>query len=70
MSIASAPNCNVGSWTQKWECGLHQPVSPAVTHAGYATGHTGLPLIIGLLIGLIIIAMIRKGSGRSAATSK
>jgi len=58
--------CDTGSWQQKWSCGWHQPPSTAVAHAGYTFGHSILPWLAGIIIGLIIIARLR---GRRAAVA-
>lgn len=74
MNIASAPNCQVGSWIQQWNCGWNANKTGAHVDMNPFTSHGGSPHVTGLLIGvaiaLIIIAMIRKGSGRSAAASR
>ena len=67
MQLAPPAPCSTGSWTQKWDCGLHQPASPAVSHAGFAVGHTGTPIVLGLIVLVIIwIAATRR---KNPATS-
>ena len=54
----------------EFKCGLHQPASPAVTHAGYATGKA-MPIVIGaIVIVLILTAWTRRFGKKTAATSK
>lgn len=74
MSIASAPNCQVGSWIQKWNCGwnahktgAHVSYNPL---AGHTTSGQGSALIVALVIGLIVLFMISRKGGRSAAASR
>ena len=69
MQLATPAPCSTGSWTQKWNCGLHQPVSPAVTHAGYAAGKA-MPIVIGIIVIALILAAMSRSRSRSAATSK
>jgi hypothetical protein len=67
VQLATPTPCSTGSWTQKWQCGLHEPVSPAVSHAGYTVGHTGAPVVLGLIVLVLIwIAATRR---KSPATS-
>ena len=59
--------CNVGSWEQKLKCGWHQPTTNAA-NAGAFAGHSVMPWLIGIAIGLLIIVMISKSRPRGAAT--
>ncbi len=67
MQIATPAACTTGDGMQKFKCGLHQPASPAVTHAGYATGKA-MPIVIGVIIILLILAAASRSRSRSAAT--
>jgi hypothetical protein len=56
MTLTPHPSpapCSTGSWSQKWDCGWHQPATTA-SHAGYTFGHNILPL---LLIAAFVIAV-------------
>lgn len=69
MQLASPAACTTGDWLQKFNCARHQPVSPAITHAGYTTGHDFMPaLIVGVIIGLIILAIRSARSQGTPAT--
>ncbi len=58
MLLTSPAACTTGDWLQKFNCARHQPVSPAITQAGYTTGHDVMPAVIaGIIIGLIILAI-------------
>jgi hypothetical protein len=64
---AAAANCNAGTWSQKWTCGWNQPVSPAVSHAGYDFGHGLLPALLILAAVILIARSVRKRKqGRAA----
>jgi hypothetical protein len=65
---AAAANCNAGTWPQRWKCGWNQPVSPAVAHAGYDSGHSLLPALLVLAVVILIARSVRKRrKGRAAA---
>jgi len=67
MNHALAAACDTGSWQQKWSCGWHQPPSTAVAHAGYTFGHSGMWVLIGVIIGLMIIVRGRRGHRAAVA---
>jgi len=69
MEHAIAASCNVGSWTQKWDCGWHQPATGAA-NAGYFAGHNVAPALVGLMIVALIIILATRGRSRTPATSK
>lgn len=68
MQLATPAPCSTGSWTQKWECGLHEPANTSLTHAGYATGKAA-PIVIGIIVVLLFLAYVSRSRKRSAATS-
>ena len=56
-------------WKQCWNLGWSQPTTGAAS-TGTATGHYAAPaLVIGIIIGLILIAMSRSGKSRTTAAS-
>jgi hypothetical protein len=63
---ATAANCNVGTWTQKWDCGWNHP-NPAAYRAGYDFGHNVLPVLILLAFVLLVARAARR---RKAARRK
>jgi hypothetical protein len=65
---AAAANCNTGIWSQKWNCGWNQPVSPQTASFGYNFGHSLLPALVVLLV-IILIARSarRRKKSRTAA---
>lgn len=66
--IAAA--CSTGSWQQKWSCGWHQP-NTAAYKAGFAFGHSaGLWVLIGIVVGLVIIARRRGHRAVAAAQGR
>ena len=70
MATSPTPNCSTGSWSQKLSCGWHEPTTGAA-HAGTATGHTGAPILIGIVIvALILLAISKAGKSRSAAPQR
>ena len=69
MQLATPAACTTGDWMQKFKCGLHQPASPAVTHAGYATGKAMPIVIVIVIIALLILAAMNRSRKRSAATA-
>ena len=65
---ATAANCNVGTWQQKWNCASNQPVSPAVGHAGYNFGHSLLPALFVLAVVIFLYRAVKKrGKSRSSS---
>ena len=69
MQLATPAACTTGDWMQKFKCGLHQPASPAVTHAGYATGKA-MPIVIGIIVIALLIAWSRSRNRSAAPASK
>lgn len=68
--LAAGPAaCNTGSWQQRWDCGWNQPTTTAA-NAGYLTGHTAAPVLLGLLIVVLIIAIARRRRSSSRAASR
>ena len=60
MQLATPAPCSTGSWTQKWNCGWHEPTTTA-SNAGFAVGHSGAPIILGLIVLVLIwIAATRR----------
>jgi len=57
---AAAASCSTGTWAQKWKCGWNQPVSPAVSHAGYNFGHSLLPALVVLAVIIVIARSARR----------
>ena len=69
MPKSPTPSCT-GSWTQKFQCGYHQPTTGAA-HLGTAAGHIGAPALIGIMIVvLVLLALSRAGKSRSAAPQR
>ena len=60
---AAAANCARGSWAQQWQCkwnaGLHQPPTAAVTRAGFDFGHNVLPVAVVLLFLILAVRLAR-----------
>jgi len=69
MSHVIAAACSAGSWTQRWDCGWKQPTTGAA-NAGYFAGHNVMPVLIGLVIVLAIIALARSSRSRRPAASR
>jgi hypothetical protein len=67
QALKPAP-CSTGSWAQKFECGWHQPTTTAA-HVGYTTGHDVMPIVIGLLIVAVLIALARRSRSSAPATT-
>ena len=63
-----AAACNTGTAWQKYIC-AHPDMNTPAGHAGFVTGQAMGPLLIGLVIGLIVIALMRRGRSRKPATS-
>ena len=61
---AATANCNSGSWSQKWNCGWHQPTT-AASNAGFTFGHSIVPW----LIVAAVVLLVARARGRSAARS-
>ena len=68
--LAAAANCATGTPWQQYVCS-HPGSDAGVAHAGYVTGQAMGPVLIGLIVLAIIIAVSRKsGSRKAAAASK
>ncbi len=64
---ATAANCNVGTWQQKWNCGWNQPHSAAY-QAGYNFGHNVLPALFVLAVVIFLYRAVKKrGKSRSSS---
>lgn len=74
MSIASPPNCNVGSWIQQWNCGMNANKTGAhVTGVGTAMTNShnmgpALAAVAILVVILLLIGAARGSSGKTAAS--
>jgi len=69
MNHVLAAACNTGSWQQKWSCAWHQPPSTMAANTGFLFGHSILPWLAGIIIGLIIIMRIRRGHRAAVAAA-
>jgi len=64
----AAASCSTGTWSQRFKCGWNQPVSPAVSHAGYDFGHSLLPALAALAVVILIARSVkRRKKARAAA---
>lgn len=63
--LAAAGTCT-GTWQQQWQCGVHGGGNVGATLASSAS--TFPPVAIGVLVLLIIVAIARSGSRKTAAS--
>lgn len=55
-------------WETCWKAGWNEPTTTAAK-AGYAFGHTALPILLAVLLVCVLIAAARRGRSRRPATS-
>ena len=64
MHHVIAAACQTGSWQQKWQCGLHNNVNVGASFAD--AGAKFVPVLIGIVIGLMLIAALRRKPASSS----
>ena len=64
---AAAANCSTGTWSQKWNCGWNQPVSPQTASLSYSFGHSLLPALVVLAVVILIARSVKKRKKARAA---
>jgi hypothetical protein len=72
VTAAAAPAaCSTGTWTQKWDCGWHQPTTGAA-HLGTPAGHGFAAALITLavVVALVLAVRVARRSGKAAPASK
>lgn len=65
----TAPNCSIGSWTQRWDCGWNEPTSRLVSRIGFDFGHNALPVLILIAFAFLAIGVARRRKAARAASA-